>query len=82
LLARAKELGCHEQLAAKLALVTMRLKGKRLPQIVPLGVILIARRPCDVIGQDSPLEICPYVVELTKCRRTIMRGTALSRGPP
>jgi hypothetical protein len=65
LLARAKELGCHEQLAAKLALVTMRLKGKRLPQIVPLGVILIARRPCDVIGQDSPLEICPYVVELT-----------------
>ena len=65
LLARAKELGCHEQLAAKLALVSMRLKGKRLPHVVPLGVILIARRPCDVIGQDSPLEICPYVVELT-----------------
>jgi Prokaryotic E2 family A/ThiF family len=65
LLARAKELGCHEQLTAKLNLISLRLKGNRLRSIVPLGVILIARRPCDVIGQGSPLEICPYVLELT-----------------
>ena len=29
-----------------------------------MAVLLLARRPFDVIGTASPIEICPYVVEL------------------
>ncbi|MCK4830656.1 ThiF family adenylyltransferase, partial [bacterium] len=31
--------------------------------IFPIFVILCARRPCDLIGDDSSLELIPYVVE-------------------
>ena len=29
-----------------------------------MAVILLARRPFDVIGSASPIELCPYVVEV------------------
>ncbi len=30
----------------------------------PLAVVLLARRPCNVIGSQSPIELCPYVVDI------------------
>ena len=64
LLERASELGCDQYLNGKLALISQRLVGLRFARIVPLGIVLIARRPCNLIGQSSPLELCPYVIEL------------------
>ncbi len=64
LLNRASELGCYDHLTAMLDLISSRLSGSRFSAIVPLGVILIARRPCNLIGQSSPLELCPYVIEM------------------
>ncbi len=64
LLKRASELGCCEPLTAKLDLLSLRLRGSRFPTVLPLGIILIARRPYNLIGQSSPLELCPYVIEL------------------
>lgn len=64
LLERAAQLGCGEQLPSKLGLLELRLRGCRLSRPVPIAIVLIPRRPCDVIGQGSPLEICPYLVEL------------------
>jgi len=64
LLIRASELGCSDHLTAMLDLISSRLRGSRFPAIVPLGVILIARRPCNLIGQSSPLELCTYVIEM------------------
>jgi hypothetical protein len=62
--ARADELGCGENLRAKLALLERRMRQKqsRLPQ--PCVVILLARRPFNLTGATSPIEICPYLIEL------------------
>jgi hypothetical protein len=64
LLARAAELGCREFLAPKLGLLQDRISAANLRDGQPVGVLLLARRPFDVIGTASPVEICPYVVEL------------------
>lgn len=66
LLARAETLGCREFLAPKLAMLQSRMPGSGLRKSQPVAVLLLARRPCDVIGTGSPIEICPYVVELRK----------------
>lgn len=66
LLARAETLGCREFLAPKLAMLQDRMPASGLREGQPVAVVLLARRPCDVIGTDSPIEICPYVVELRK----------------
>jgi hypothetical protein len=62
LLERAAQYGCGEELPSKLSLLAMRLRGRKLPHPVPVVVILIARRPCNIIGEESPLEICPYLI--------------------
>lgn len=62
---RAEELGCGEPLRSKLALLEQRMRRRehRVPQ--PCIVILLARRPFDLVGGKSPIEICPYLIELT-----------------
>jgi hypothetical protein len=62
---RAQDLGCGDVFAARMALLQTRLAGVRFRTAVPLAVFLLARRPCNVIGSDSPIEICPYLVELS-----------------
>lgn len=62
--ARAEELGCGAQLRAKLGLLERRLQRRRLKHPQPCVVILLARRPYDLVGSNSPIEICPYVIEL------------------
>ncbi|MGJ5080196.1 ThiF family adenylyltransferase [Bradyrhizobium sp. HKCCYLS3013] len=64
LLARAAELGCREFLEPKLSILQSRVSAAKLRREQPVAVLLLARRPCDVIGTGSPIEICPYVVEL------------------
>ncbi|WP_159731608.1 Mov34/MPN/PAD-1 family protein [Methylosinus sp. Ce-a6] len=64
LIAKAKRLGCGEFLNTKLNLLSSRIAGRSSLTSVPLTIILIARRPCNIIGQNSPLEICPYIIEL------------------
>ena len=64
LILRARRLGAAEFLTAQLGLLAAQLRGLRFATPLPLTVILIARRPFNLIGQDSPLEICPYIVEL------------------
>jgi hypothetical protein len=73
LLARASELGMREHLEPKLALLQARFKATKMKVPVPLCVLLLARRPYPVIGTNSPIEICPYMVELHG-------GDALSSG--
>jgi Prokaryotic E2 family A/ThiF family len=64
LLARAGELGMRAYLEPKLRLLQTRFKSTKMKVPVPLGVLLLARRPYRVIGTHSEFEVCPYVVEL------------------
>jgi hypothetical protein len=64
LLARAAELGCQDFLEPKLGILQSRILASKLRDGQPVAVLLLARRPFDVIGTASPIEICPYVVEL------------------
>lgn len=64
LLVRAAELGCRRFLEPKLRILEDRIATAKLKIVQPIAVLLLARRPCNVIGTDSPIEICPYVVEL------------------
>jgi hypothetical protein len=64
LLTRACELGCREFLEPKLGILQSRISASKLRDGQPVAVLLLARRPFDVIGTASPIEICPYVVEL------------------
>lgn len=73
LLTRGGELGCREVLEAKLRLLTSRLSAAQLEAGLPIAVLLLARRPCEVIGTFSLIELCPYVIE-------IRGGDALSAG--
>jgi hypothetical protein len=73
LLARSGELGMREHLEPKLTLFQTRFTSTRMKVPVPLAVLLLARRPYPVIGTQSEIEICPYMIELSG-------GDALSAG--
>lgn len=61
---RAKEHGCHESLKNAFFTLGWAIKEASLDfSTFPIFVILCARRPCNLIGDDSPLEIIPYMVE-------------------
>lgn len=62
--ARANVLGCGEPLRAKLSLLQARLRNKSSGVPHPVLIILLARRPYDVSGANSPMEICPYLIEV------------------
>jgi hypothetical protein len=64
LLGRADHLGCRACLEPKLTLLQGRFRSSKLKVSVPLAVVLLARRPYPVIGGRSPIELCPYVLEL------------------
>jgi integrative and conjugative element protein (TIGR02256 family) len=61
---RAREYGCYEPLRNVFVSLCWAIKEASLDMpIFPIFVILCARRPCDLIGDDSSLELIPYVVE-------------------
>ena len=64
LLERAKEYGCYEPLRNGLVSLCWAIKEASLNMpIFPIFIILCVRRPCVLIGDDSSLELIPYVVE-------------------
>ncbi len=63
LYARAQSLGCRSSLEVRLEQLAACTR-RRFETKVACAVILMARRPCDVIGEASPLEIIPYIIEL------------------
>ncbi|MDF1671838.1 ThiF family adenylyltransferase [Pseudophaeobacter sp. 1A16562] len=60
---RAELYGCGKMLAERMKWLRSKLDGYTIKKALPVTVILIARRPFNLIGQASPLEICPYVIE-------------------
>jgi len=63
--ARAHRLGCGPQLASSLQLLESRLRAGRFSKPIPLAILVMARRPCPVIGQDTVWELLPYMIELS-----------------
>ena len=61
---RAELYGCSKQLNEGLRLLRRRLVERSLKQSLRLVVILLVRRPFKLIGSESPIELCPYVVEI------------------
>ena len=62
--ARAVQYGCSQQLDRALEKLDKCSRGHRASHRQPVAVILIARRPFHLIGSESNLELCPYVVEM------------------
>ena len=62
---RAARLGCGPVLASQLQLLQSRLRAGRVERPIPVGIVLMARRPCPVIGEGSPWELIPYIVEIS-----------------
>lgn len=63
--ARAHRLGCGPQLASSLQMLQSRLGAGRFGIPRPVAIIMMARRPCPVIGQGSIWELLPYIVEVS-----------------
>lgn len=61
---RASLYGCDKELNEGLEWLKTCLSGLRSNWSPPLMVILFARRPIKLIGSDSPIEFCPYVVDI------------------
>ena len=61
---RAAEYDCARGLES--GLTQLRLYLSRHPQIgsFTLAVVLLARRPFHLIGSQSPIELCPYVIDV------------------
>jgi len=64
LLDRAEQYGCRNELDAKISTLGFLTDRQTLPA-VPMTVTLLARRPYDVIGTSSPIEICSYVIDVS-----------------
>lgn len=60
---RAALYGCASELETGLNWLTRCVSGFRSESPFSLAVILCARRPINIIGEDSPVELCPYVVD-------------------
>ena len=65
LMRRAAEYGCAQGLES--GLTQLRLYLSRHPRTgsFTLAVVLLARRPFHLIGSQSPIELCPYVIDVT-----------------
>ena len=61
---RAAHYGCRKELDDGLRLLAGSVSGWRVTGSCTMAVILLARRPFDVIGSASPIELCPWVVEV------------------
>ena len=64
LMERASEYGCSSPLQTALEWLKQCLSGFTAERPAPLTVVLCARRPFKVLGSESELELCPYIVEI------------------
>jgi hypothetical protein len=64
LFARADEYGCGEPLRGALQWLETCLSGYEAALSRPIVVVLCVRRPFHIIGSDSAIELCPYIVEI------------------
>lgn len=62
--ARAALYGCQSELETGLSWLGRTISGYSSDGPCPLAIILLARRPCQVIGSSSPIELCPYLVDI------------------
>ena len=60
---RAIIYGCGAEFEQALAKAAETLAANPPGESVPIVVILLARRPYNLIGSDSAIEICPYLIE-------------------
>ncbi|OAO00354.1 hypothetical protein A8B75_18615 [Sphingomonadales bacterium EhC05] len=60
----AEKLGCGRSLAAFFDNLRRRWQGKYIEAPIPIGIILCVRRPFNLIGTKSPIEILPYITEI------------------
>ncbi|HWO93129.1 MAG TPA: thiamine biosynthesis protein ThiF, partial [Dehalococcoidia bacterium] len=65
LVARAREYGCGEALQSGLSWLRASVRGRRDDGPFAMAIVVVARRPFNLIGTDSPLEICPYVTDIS-----------------
>jgi hypothetical protein len=65
LMARAREYGCDRSLEEALSWLRTCVRGRRDDGPFAMAIVLLARRPCKVIGAGSPLELCPYVTDVS-----------------
>ncbi len=63
LIARAREFGCEDRLSEGFSWLERLLDSQATGGPWPLVLVLCARRPFHLIGCDSPLELCPYVLD-------------------
>lgn len=61
---RAGLYGCKQDLGAALSLLGKCFVGRSAAAPFTIVVILLARRPYKVIGSASPIEVCPYVIDV------------------
>ncbi len=61
---RAAQYGCANGLNAGLNWLKQCLSKYRQAGPFPLAIILLARRPFNVIGSQSPVELCPYIMNI------------------
>jgi len=64
LMARAEFYGCRAELVAGLSMLRDGLTANPPAQTIPVSVLLLARRPFALVGSDSAIEICPYLIEM------------------
>jgi hypothetical protein len=62
--ARAADYGCGDELTTALRWVETSVAQWKITGTIPVAVILAARRPYHVIGSNSPIELCPYIVDV------------------
>lgn len=62
--ALAEDYGCAASLIAALRWLETSVSEWRIDGTAPLAVILTARRPYRLIGTDSVIELCPYIVNI------------------
>jgi hypothetical protein len=61
---RAADYGCAPALNSALNWLETCVSQWQLDGTAPLAVILSARRPYHLIGTNSPIELCPYIIDI------------------
>ena len=61
---RAADYGCAPALNSALNWLETCVSQWQLDGMAPLAVILSARRPYHLIGTNSPIELCPYIIDI------------------
>lgn len=64
LLVRAALYGCHDELVTGLTALRDGLTAAPAAHAFPLAIMLLARRPYSLVGSDSAIELCPYLIEI------------------